>query len=168
MVPATLKSTMADALKVKQLRRELVEDEGTLRLIMSRKGDGRVLLVIDQLEELFTEAGLGGSGDEGGRHGRRVLPQHRLELRVNLDRGAARPHLHVQRVALDLAGPRANDARLQPILGVWLLRHGLHPHRRLVVHVVQDGNGGVRGSCCARDLFLVKPLHRLHKGVPAG
>ncbi|MCA9697502.1 MAG: protein kinase, partial [Myxococcales bacterium] len=52
-----------DGLKIKRLRAELRDGHDTLRLILGRRSQGRTLLVIDQLEELFTEAGLGGEGE---------------------------------------------------------------------------------------------------------
>jgi WD40 repeat protein len=52
-----------DGSKIKRLRAELLDGSDTLRLILGQRQVGRTLLVIDQLEELFTEAGLGGDGE---------------------------------------------------------------------------------------------------------
>jgi WD40 repeat protein/serine/threonine protein kinase len=57
-----------DALQVKQLRDALLDETDTLRMVarsMSANGS-KILLVVDQLEELFTEAGLGSEGESSG------------------------------------------------------------------------------------------------------
>jgi tetratricopeptide (TPR) repeat protein/predicted Ser/Thr protein kinase len=46
-------------MEVKALRDELLADPDTLRSVVSRTSEAKILLVIDQLEELFTEADLG-------------------------------------------------------------------------------------------------------------
>jgi hypothetical protein len=56
------------ALQVKHLRDALLDEADTLRMVarsMSATGN-KILLVVDQLEELFTEAGLGSEGESSG------------------------------------------------------------------------------------------------------
>ncbi len=56
-------NAVEDELKVKRLRAELRDGSDTLRLILGLRQRGRTMLVIDQLEELFTEAKLGSDGE---------------------------------------------------------------------------------------------------------
>jgi WD40 repeat protein/serine/threonine protein kinase len=56
------------ALQIKHLRDALLDEADTLRMVahsMSANGN-KILLVVDQLEELFTEAGLGSDGASSG------------------------------------------------------------------------------------------------------
>jgi WD40 repeat protein/serine/threonine protein kinase len=62
------RDAIADALQVKRLRDELLASADTLRMVASRMSTNgsKILLVVDQLEELFTEAGLGSEAEAPG------------------------------------------------------------------------------------------------------
>ncbi|MEM9457212.1 MAG: protein kinase [Myxococcota bacterium] len=77
--PPKATSTAGDGREIRRLRDELLANDDTLRAVMSRinrtsliehhhdqSPPGKTLLVIDQLEELFTEAGLGSSQEAPG------------------------------------------------------------------------------------------------------
>jgi serine/threonine protein kinase len=70
---------IADKEQIERLRSELLAGQDALRLFMADRERGRVLLVIDQLEELFTEADLGAT-----RESSEALPGEGLAFVQNL------------------------------------------------------------------------------------